>query len=130
MVKTMSENRGIVFGLPAKFLKAEAVVIFAASIWLFASQGLDWWWFPVLLLVPDIFMVGYLANIKLGAISYNIGHSLIPGLALIVLGLIIGSPWTTAIGAIWVGHVGMDRAVGYGLKYHDSFKHTHLSDLK
>lgn len=125
----MSENRGIVFGLPAKFIKAEAVTLFAFSIWLFAIQGLDWWWYPVLLLVPDLFMVGYLANTTLGAILYNIGHSIVPGLALIVTGIVIGSPWAIAIGAIWLGHVGMDRAMGYGLKYHDSFKHTHLSDL-
>lgn len=126
----MSENRGIVFGLPAGFLKAEAITLFGLSIWLFAVQGIDWWWYPVLLLIPDLFMVGYLASTTLGAVTYNVGHSTIPGLILVVAGLLTGSHWAVAIGAIWLGHVGMDRALGYGLKYHDSFKHTHLSDLK
>lgn len=126
----MSENSGVIFGLPAWFTRVESGVLFGASIWLYALQGIDWWWYPVLLLVPDVFMVGYLANTTLGAVMYNIGHSLIPGIALVVGGLALHSPWSIALGAIWLGHVGMDRAVGYGLKYHDSFKHTHLSELK
>lgn len=126
----MTENRGIVSGIPAKFLKGEAIALFAFSIWLFAMQGIDWWWYPVLLFIPDVFMLGYLANTFLGAVIYNIGHSVIPGLVLCTVGAIITSPWLIALGAIWLGHVGFDRALGYGLKYHDSFKHTHLSDLK
>ena len=30
------------------------------------------------------------------------------------------------IAAIWVAHVGFDRALGYGLKYADGFGFTHL----
>lgn len=125
----MSENRGIVGGLPAKFLKVDSVALFAFSVWLFLTQGIDWWWFLILLLVPDVFMVGYAVSAKLGAILYNVGHSVFPGLALIALGFTLNSHWAVAIGAIWLGHVGMDRALGYGLKYHDSFNHTHLGEI-
>jgi Domain of unknown function (DUF4260) len=122
----MTENTGVVGGMPARFLRVDAAILFAFSIWLFAIQGLAWWWYPALLLVPDIFMLGYLVNTKLGAFVYNVGHSMFPGLILLGVGVATASPLTAAIGAIWLGHVGWDRSLGYGLKYHDAFQHTHL----
>jgi hypothetical protein len=127
----MSESKfeGAVVGGPKVILRIEGLVLFAASIAVFAVQGQQWWLYPALLLVPDIFMIGYLRNTKLGAVIYNIGHSY-PAAALVTaLGFLIGSPITIAIGAIWFGHIGWDRMFGYGLKYGTSFKHTHLGDL-
>jgi hypothetical protein len=96
----------------------------------FALQGQQWWLYPALLLAPDIFMLGYVRNTKLGAITYNLGHSY-PAAALVtVIGFVAASPLTVAIGAIWFGHIGWDRMFGYGLKYATSFKHTHLGDLE
>ena len=31
-----------------------------------------------------------------------------------------------AAGLVWLAHIGMDRLLGYGLKYDDHFQHTHL----
>jgi Domain of unknown function (DUF4260) len=127
----MSESKfeGAVVGGPKVILRIEGLVLFAASIAVFAVQGQQWWLYPALLLVPDIFMIGYLRNTKLGAVIYNIGHSY-PAAALVTaLGFLIGSPIAIAIGAIWFGHIGWDRMFGYGLKYGTSFKHTHLGDL-
>jgi hypothetical protein len=62
----------------------------------------------------------------LGAAIYNLGHSTIAPLALCVLGWVV-SPVTAALGLIWLAHVGFDRMAGYGLKYGDAFRHTHLS---
>jgi hypothetical protein len=121
---------GSVIGAPKLLLRIEGAVLFAASIAVFALQGQQWWLYPALLLVPDIFMLGYLRNTKLGAITYNFGHSY-PAAALVtVLGFVAASPLTVAIGAIWFGHIGWDRMFGYGLKYATSFKHTHLGDLE
>jgi hypothetical protein len=121
---------GSVIGAPKLLLRIEGAVLFAASIAVFALQGQQWWLYPALLLVPDIFMLGYLRNTKLGAITYNLGHSY-PAAALVtVLGFVAASPLTVAIGAIWFGHIGWDRMFGYGLKYATSFKHTHLGDLE
>jgi hypothetical protein len=115
---------------PKLFLRTEAVVLFGVSIAVFATSGLPWWFYPLLLLVPDVFMLGYLANSTLGAWSYNIGHSTILPLLLICLGWLLASPILIGLAAIWLGHVGFDRALGYGLKYNDRFKHTHLGDLE
>jgi hypothetical protein len=43
--------------------------------------------------------------------------------------LLLGLPFGLQIALIWGAHIGMDRAVGYGLKYADAFKHTHLSEV-
>lgn len=121
---------GSVTGGPKALLRIEGAVLFAASIAVFAAQGQQWWIYPALLLVPDIFMLGYLRDTKLGSIIYNLGHSY-PAAALVAgLGFISGSSITIALGAIWFGHIGWDRMLGYGLKYGTSFKHTHLGDLE
>ncbi len=72
-------------------------------------------------------MLGYLRNPRLGAMLYNLGHSTILPFALIGPGFVLSHPTALAIGLIWLAHVGFDRAAGYGLKYADAFKHTHLS---
>ena len=121
---------GAVVGAPKLVLRLEGATLFAASIALFAAQSQAWWLYPALLLVPDIFMLGYLRNTKLGSIIYNLGHSYPLAALVTVLGFALSSQVTIAIGAIWFGHIGWDRMFGYGLKYATSFKHTHLGDLE
>ena len=121
---------GAVVGAPKLVLRLEGATLFAASIALFAAQNQAWWLYPALLLVPDIFMLGYLRNTKLGSIIYNLGHSYPLAAIVTVLGFALSSQVTIAIGAIWFGHIGWDRMFGYGLKYATSFKHTHLGDLE
>lgn len=121
---------GSVVGTPKIVLRIEGMVLFAASIALFAAQGQQWWLYPALLLVPDIFMLGYLRNSKLGSIIYNLGHSYPATAGLTGIGFATGSNFMIALGAIWFGHIGWDRMFGYGLKYATSFKHTHLGDLE
>ena len=121
---------GSVIGVPKLILRLEGAVLFAISIAAFATQGQAWWLYPALLLVPDVFMLGYLRNTKLGAIVYNLGHSYPAAALLGLIGFASGSHLLVAIAAIWFGHIGWDRMFGYGLKYATSFKHTHLGDLE
>lgn len=86
--------------------------------------------FFVLLLVPDITMIGYAMNTKIGAIIYNVGHSFLVPLVLLVISFMIVNALLLMISLIWLAHIFMDRALGYGLKYTDSFKHTHIQSLK
>ena len=118
-----------VTGKPKVWLRLEGVVLLIATIILFSAQGQKWWLYPALLLVPDIFMLGYLANTKLGAFFYNLGHSYFAPALMILLSWTTESKIALAIGIIWLGHIGWDRFLGYGLKYDSDFKHTHLGDL-
>jgi hypothetical protein len=111
---------------PVTIQRIEGAVLLLAGVVGWISSDLSWWWFALLLLVPDVSMVGYLVNTKVGAAVYNLGHSLVGP------GLLLGWAWlegphlALALGSVWLAHVGMDRMFGYGLKYDDAFKHTHL----
>jgi len=120
---------GFVLGWPRLVLRAEGGIVFTASIWLFAKQGVHWWVYPVLLFVPDIFMLGYVRSKRVGAALYNLGHSY-PAVALLAAASLAADVRIgVAVASIWLGHIGWDRMFGYGLKYGSDFKHTHLGDL-
>ncbi len=100
-----------------------------------AMHAEPWWMYVLLALGPDIGMLGYLKGPRTGAFTYNLLHH--KGIALMVAGAGLGSAWLTlplgipaplllSMGIILYGHSCMDRLLGYGLKYGDSFQHTHL----
>ncbi|WPK11686.1 DUF4260 domain-containing protein [Lysinibacillus louembei] len=86
-------------------------------------------WFFLLLLAPDICMIGYVIDAKVGAIIYNIGHSLILPSILLTIALFANIALLLSIAMIWLAHILMDRALGYGLKYMTGFKDTHLGAI-
>ena len=107
-------------------LKLEEAFMFGLSIFLFSKLDYAWWWYPVLILAPDLSMVGYLMDTRLGAITYNFIHHKALGISLFVLGVILANQLLQLTGLILFGHSSMDRTLGYGLKYLDSFQNTHL----
>ncbi|MGC1419099.1 MAG: DUF4260 domain-containing protein [Acidimicrobiales bacterium] len=118
-----------VTGKPRRWLRLDGAVVFVASILLFRLTHQHWWIYPLLLFVPDIFMLGYLRGTAIGAFLYNAGHTyLLPSLT-ILYGWHDDHVLVLAIGIIWLGHVGFDRFAGYGLKYDAGFKFTHLGTL-
>ncbi|HCD51084.1 MAG TPA: DUF4260 domain-containing protein [Balneolaceae bacterium] len=110
-------------------LKLEEWALFGFSIYLFTLTDFSWWWYPALIFTPDIGMLGYVINTKAGAFTYNLFHH--KGIAVIVLvsGYVLTIPALTLAGIILFGHSCLDRAIGYGLKYNDDFKNTHLGRL-
>lgn len=110
-------------------LKSEELIQFLAAIYLFSQLNFAWWWFPALLLLPDISMVGYLINPAVGAVLYNVAHHKGLGIVIGLLGLMIGSQNLMLAGVVLFAHSSMDRVAGYGLKYLDSFKHTSLGSM-
>ncbi len=85
--------------------------------------------FLLLILVPDICMVGYIWGNKAGAIIYNLGHTLVFPVILLGLGIIISNNLFILLSLIWFAHIGVDRLMGYGLKTTKGFKHTHLGKI-
>jgi hypothetical protein len=111
---------------PTFVQRAEALALLVAAVLAFDAAGWSWWWFAALLLAADVSLVGYLAGPKVGAAVDNSGHSLIGPAALLAWSFAGGPAAALAWGAIWLAHIGMDRALGYGLKHADGFHHTHL----
>ena len=110
-------------------LTLEEVAQFALGILFFIQLDYAWWWFPVLLLTPDLSMLGYLINNKVGAYMYNFVHH--KGVAIVVM--VLGYYWLGSlvmlIGTILFAHSAMDRVFGYGLKYLEGFSFTHLGRI-
>lgn len=99
---------------------------FVLAVFLFSRLAYAWWWFPALLLLPDLSMTGYLINTQIGAYLYNLVHHKALGISVALIGFTLASSVLMLAGIILFAHSAMDRVFGYGLKYTDSFKHTHL----
>ena len=82
-----------------------------------------------LVLAVDLSMAGYLANPRVGALTYNLFHQWATGLAVLGAGWALGATPLVLAGIVLVAHVGMDRLAGYGLKYPTSFHDTHLGRI-
>ena len=120
---------GTVTGTPRRWLRLEGAVLLAGSLIAYSATGQPWWLVLLAILVPDLLMAGYLGGNRLGARLYNLAHSTLLPAAVVGLGWWQGKPLIAALGLIWLAHVGLDRLLGYGLKYDDNFQHTHLGHL-
>jgi|SRR5690554_933620 len=109
-----------------KLIKLEEAGQFLASIILFSQLDYVWWLFPAALLLPDLSMIGYLINPKVGAWIYNFFHHKLLAITVLVVGWLIHEPLIMLAGIILFAHSSMDRMFGYGLKFTDNFHHTHL----
>jgi Domain of unknown function (DUF4260) len=92
--------------------------------------GINQWWYILLFFAPDISMLGYLFGKKAGAISYNLFHHKLFAIAFLVGGILLQNNYLLLTGILLFGHSSFDRIMGYGLKYFDGFKHTHLGMMK
>ncbi len=110
-------------------LKIEELLLAALAFYLFLQLDYAWWWFLVLFLAPDLSMLGYLLGPKAGAWSYNLVHHKGVAVALFVLGAYAQVQWLQLAGLVMLAHSSLDRVLGYGLKYPDSFQHTHLGRI-
>ena len=72
-------------------------------------------------------MLGYLRDPRTGALTYNLAHTYIAPFALAVIGYFLATPLLLALATVWAAHIGLDRLLGYGLKYATAFRDTHLS---
>jgi hypothetical protein len=113
-----------------KLLQSEEILLFAACLYLYPLLGFSWWWFVACILLPDVGMLGYLLNPKAGAYSYNVLHHRGVAAVIGVIGYAIGFASLLFIGYIFFSHATMDRMFGYGLKYEEGFKFTHLGNLE
>lgn len=125
-----STNHGAATGGVRNLLRLEGLGLLTLATLIYANAGLSWTVFAILFLAPDLSFLGYLAGPRIGALAYNLMHDTFIPVALIVGGYMLGGgAWILAIALIWLAHIGLDRALGYGLKYETGFRFTHLGRI-
>jgi len=112
-----------------QLLRLQGAAVFAVATAAFFALDGAWWLLLVLALAPDLGMVGYLANARVGAWTYNATHVYAAPLALGVAGATVDSRLAALVAVVWTAHIGADRALGYGLKEPTGFRDTHLGSL-
>ena len=122
MTATLSKQ----LSMPNILLRLEGLIVLGAAIALYANGTYRWWVFAALLLAPDLSALPYLISNRWGAISYNLIHTYVGPLLLALYALNANNGTALQLAIIWFAHIGMDRVVGYGLKYMESFKQTHI----
>jgi hypothetical protein len=112
--------------LPSVLLRLEGLALVAAALTLYFDRGYGWVLLVVLVLAPDVSMLGYLAGPRVGAVTYDTVHTTVAPVALGAAGVLAGADLAVQLALIWLAHIGADRLLGYGLKYPSAFKDTHL----
>lgn len=120
---------GLFLARPRTMLRVEGATLLVAGAMLYWAAGGSWWLFALLLLAPDVSMLGYLVGPGIGAVVYNVFHAYPLPVFLAVFGLLGGVPLFLSVALVWLVHIGLDRLLGYGLKYPDGFKNTHLGRM-
>jgi hypothetical protein len=107
-------------------LRLEGFAVLALSVAAYHVLGGNWWVFAALVLAPDLAMFGWFAGARTGARIYNLAHTTTLPALIGAAAWFADTTWLIPYMLIWVAHIGGDRAIGYGLKYPESFRHTHL----
>ncbi len=115
--------------MPNLLLRLEGTAVLIITLIFYAQLDYSWLTFALLILAPDLAMLGYVINNQVGSWSYNLFHTYTVPLFLGLLAISLANPIMSQIALIWLAHIGMDRVVGYGLKYPTAFKKTHLSHI-
>ena len=126
----IAADDGIVAGAPRRMLRLEGAAVAAGALIAYTTTHEAWWLIPLTFLLPDLSAIGFLAGKHVGARLYNAAHTTAVPVIVVAVGLWQHTPLATALALCWLAHIGIDRALGYGLKYPDNFQHTHLSAAK
>jgi len=117
------------FTKPSILLHLEEAALIILTIFAYQHLHYSWLLFAILFFAPDLSMLGFLANVRLGAAMYNLVHTITLPLLLLLASYIEHWHLSSAIALIWTAHIAFDRLLGYGLKYPVSFKGTHLQRI-
>ncbi len=110
-------------------LRLEGLALGLICVWLYAGIHQSWWLFALLVLAPDVSMLGYLAGPRIGAVIYNAVHTWVAPVVLFAVGWWGDAPYLLPVAFALGAHIGFDRALGFGLKLSTGFRDTHLGPI-
>jgi len=108
-------------------LEGLGLLLLTAHLYGYRDQGWLLWIF--LFLAPDLSLLGYLGGQRLGSRLYNAVHTYVAPMVLAGVGTLAFQPLLVSLSLIWGAHIGLDRALGLGLKLPGGFAHTHLGTV-
>lgn len=114
--------------MPYTLLRFESFLVFMAAMVIYFSQGGTYLGL-LLILLPDLSIIGYFKNPRVGALVYNIAHTYVSPFILLIFSFKYLQLWGILFSFLWVAHIGIDRALGIGLKLPTGFSDTHLGKL-
>jgi hypothetical protein len=112
---------------PQPLLHAEGLAVLIGAILVYRHLHASWAMFALLFLAPDLFMIGDLFGAQAGARIYNLAHTYLAPATLFAFVWLAPCPKLLPFALIWAAPIGFDRLLGYGLKYEEAFKSTHLA---
>lgn len=112
--------------LPRAILHFEGAAVLVLATAAFFRLGFPWWLFLILLAAPDLSLLALAAGPRLGGVVYDLVHTMAWPLIVLFAGWWLGQDTAVAVGLGWLAHLGMDRALGIGLRYLDGRKETHM----
>jgi Domain of unknown function (DUF4260) len=112
--------------VPRLLLRLEGVALAAGSLAVYIHLDFSILALIGLLIAVDLSLLGYLAGPRVGASAYNLAHTTALPIVLGATGILVGAPTLTQVALAWLAHIGVDRALGLGLKYPGDFRDTHL----
>ena len=124
-----SQSKSLTISLPRMLLHLEGLAVLAAALVFYGARGYSWWAFAPLLFAPDLVMVFYLIDARVGSLTYNSVHFY--AVPLVLGGFALATGWALGLqlALIWLAHIGLDRTLGFGLKYPTEFKDTHFEHV-
>lgn len=123
---TMTKADGAVTGGVRVMVRIEGAAVFLGATAAYFYLGGAWWVYLVLLFSPDLSFLGYGLGPKIGAAVYNGAHSFAVSIGLGALAIALQADLLGQLALIHAAHIGLDRSLGYGLKYASGFGSTHL----
>ncbi|MFN3744278.1 MAG: DUF4260 domain-containing protein [Hyphomicrobiaceae bacterium] len=116
-------------GAVRHILRLEGAVVAGAALIGYTHLGASWWLFTMAVVAPDLSIAAYLAGPRVGALTYNLAHSTIGPVVLGTSAYLADAILLVAVSLVWLFHIGIDRMLGFGLKYASGFKNTHLGRI-
>jgi hypothetical protein len=112
--------------MPSALLRLEGLAVLGAALALYVDGPYALWALLVFFLAPDLSFFGYLGGARVGAVVYNAAHTYVGPVGLGAAAAVAGGGLGIQVALIWGAHIGLDRFLGYGLKYPTGFTDTHL----